>query len=84
MQLIDDPIGTLEQAVVGWNGRVIFIHFQCWEVLRILTFQRQRCIKILCTKDPEFYTPLALNCHKGQHLPALEVYRNQSPIEDRS
>ena len=36
--------------------------------------------KILCPKEPEFYTPLALNCQKGQHLPALEVYRNQSPI----
>ena len=22
---------------------------------------------------------LALNCQKGQHLPALEVYQNQSP-----
>ena len=30
-------------------------------------------------KDPEFYTPLALNCQEGQHLPALEVYKNQSP-----
>ena len=27
----------------------------------------------------DFYTPLALNCQKGQHLPALEVYKNQSP-----
>ena len=25
-------------------------------------------------------TPLALNCRKGQHLPALEVYKNQSPM----
>ena len=28
----------------------------------------------------EWYTPLALNCQKGQHLPTLEVYKNQSPI----
>ena len=26
-----------------------------------------------------FYTPLLLNCQKGQHLPAPEVYKNQSP-----
>ena len=36
-------------------------------------------MKILCPKDPEFYIPLALNCQKGQHLPAPEVYKNQSP-----
>ena len=41
--------------------------------------QRQRCIKILCPKDPDFYTPLALKRAKWQHLPALEVYKNQSP-----
>ena len=38
------------------------------------------CIKILCPKDPEFYTPLALNCQNGHQLPAPEVYENQSPI----
>ena len=59
-------------------GRLIFIHLQCWEVLPFLTSQRQWCIKILCPKGPEIYTPLALNCQKGQHLPALEVYKNQS------
>ena len=31
-------------------------------------------------KDPEFYTPLALNCQKGQHLPALEVYKKQVKV----
>ena len=41
--------------------------------------QRQRCIKILCPKDPDFYKPLALKAANGQHLPALEVYKNQSP-----
>ena len=42
----------------------------------------QRSIKILCPKDPDFYTPLALKtAQKGQHLPALVVYKNQSPIE---
>ena len=60
-------------------GGLIFIHLQCWEVLPFLTIQRQRCIKFLFLKDPEFYTLLALNCQKGQHLPALEVYKNQSP-----
>ena len=63
----------------GAFGRLIFIHLRCWEVLPFLTIQRQRCIKILCPKDPEFYTPLALNRQKGQHLPAPEVYKNQSP-----
>ena len=61
------------------SGRLIFIHLQCWEVLPFCRFQRQRCIKILCPKDPDFYTPLALKTAKGQHLPALEVYKNQSP-----
>ena len=60
-------------------GRLIFIHLRCWEVLPFLIIQRQRCIRILCPKDSEFYTPLALNRQKGQHLPALEVYKNQSP-----
>ena len=60
-------------------GRLIFIHHQCWEVLPFCRFQRQRCIKILCPKDPDFYTPLALKTAKGQHLPALVVYKNQSP-----
>ena len=36
--------------------------------------------KILCPKDPQFYTPLALNCQKGQCLPAPVVFRNQSPM----
>ena len=44
-------------------------------MLPFLTIQRQRCIKILCPKDPEFYTLLALNCEKGLHLLALEVYK---------
>ena len=35
-------------------GRLIFIHLRCWEVLPFLTLLRQRCIKILCLKDPEF------------------------------
>ena len=51
----------------------------CWEVLPLCRFQRQRCIKILCPKDLDFYTPLALKTAKGQHLPALAVYKNRSP-----
>ena len=42
------------------------------------------CIKMLCPQDPEFYTPLALNCQKGQHLPAPEVCKNQSSIFARN
>ena len=55
------------------GDRFFFFHLSCWEVLPFLTIQRQRCIKILCPKDPEFETPLALNCQKGQLLPAPEV-----------
>ena len=68
-----------KRPTAGNIGRLIFIHLQCWEVLPFCRFQRQRCIKILCPKGPDFYTLLALKTAKGQHLPALEVYKNQSP-----
>ena len=61
------------------DGRLILIHLHCWELLLFLTIQRQRCIKILCPRDPEFYTPLALNSRERQRPPALEVYKNQFP-----
>ena len=61
-------------------GRLIFIHLQCWEVLPFLTIQLQRCIKFMVLRAQEFYTPLALNCPKKQHLPALEVYKISLPI----
>ena len=54
-------------------------HHQCWEVLPFCRFQRQRCSKIPCPKDPDFSSPLALKTDKGQHLPALVVYKNPSP-----
>ena len=60
-------------------GRLIFIHLQFWEVLFFFTIQRQRCIQFRVLRAQNFCTPLALNCEKGQHLPALEVYKNQSP-----
>ena len=31
----------------------------------LFAVQRQQCFKILCPKDPEFHTPLELNCTKG-------------------
>ena len=62
------------------SGRLIFIHLQCWEVLSFSTIQRQRCIKILCPKDPELYTPLPLNCRKGQNVAALEVNKISPPF----
>ena len=79
-----DPRNNSRQDISEMNswgnfGRLIFIHLQCWEALPFCRFQRQRCIKILCPKDPDFYTPLALKMAKGQRLPALEVYKNQSP-----
>ena len=67
-------------ALGYFYGTLIFIHLQCWEVLRFCRFQRQRCIKIRVLRAQDFYTPLALKTAKGQHLPALEVYKNQSPI----
>ena len=66
---------------LGLPGRLLG-HHQCWEVLPFCRFQRQRCIKILCPGDPDFYTPLVLKTAKGQHLPALVVYKSQSPIFD--
>ena len=57
----------------------MFIHLQCWEALPFCHFQRQRCIKIRVLRAQDFYTPLALKTAKGQRLPALEVYKNQSP-----
>ena len=56
------------------------MHLQCWEVLPFCRFERQRCIKIRVLRAQDFYTPLALKTAKRQHLPALEVYKNQSPI----
>ena len=61
------------------SGRLNFIHHQCWEVLPFCRFQRQRCIKIRVLRAQDFYTPLALKTAKGQHLPALVVYKIQSP-----
>ena len=66
------------------SGRLIFIHLQCWEVLPFCRFQRQRCIKVRVLRAQDFYAPLALKTAKGQHLPALEVYKNQSPTKGRS
>ena len=62
-----------------FSGRLIFIHLECCEVLPFCRFQRQRCMKIRALRAQDFYTPLALKTAKGQHLPALEVYKNQSP-----
>ena len=68
---------------MGRSGRLIFIHLQCWEVLPFCRFQRQRCIKVRVLRAQDFYTPLALKTAKGQPLPALEVYKKQSPKKAR-
>ena len=47
-------------------------------MLSFLTLQRQQCIIFRVLRAQDFYTPLALICQKGQHLPALEVYKNQA------
>ena len=76
---LGEGVSPKDPSVLKWETD--FIHHQCWEVLPFCRFQRQRCIKILCPKDPDFYTPLVLKTSKGQHLPALVVYKNQSPIK---
>ena len=43
----------------------------------LFAVQRQRGIKFRVLRAQDFYAPLALNGKKGQHLPALEVYKNQ-------
>ena len=53
-------------------------------MLPFCRFQRQRCIKIRVLRAQDFYTPLALKTVKGQHLPALVVYKNQSPTKSLS
>ena len=65
--------------VAHFWGTDFYTH-QCWEVLPFCRFQRQRCIKSRVLRAQDFYTPLALKTAKGQHLPALVVYKNQSPI----
>ena len=56
-------------------GRLILIHLRCWEMLPLLTIQRQRCIKFRILRAWDFYTPLALNSRKRQHLSAPEMYK---------
>ena len=69
----------------GGGGGCENLCFPNWETdsvlggAALLTIQRQRCINFRVLRAQDFYTPLVLNCQKGQHLPALEVYENQSP-----
>ena len=80
VKFVSAILGPEMAAPILWTGgifgRRIFIHHQCWEVLPFCRFQRQRCIKI---RAQDFYIPLALKTAKGQHLPALVVYKNLSP-----
>ena len=78
-----DGCAELSERGVQVSGRPIFIHLQCWKVLPFLTIQRQRYIKFRVLRTQDVYTPLALNCQKGQHLSALEVYKDQSPSFNR-
>ena len=61
------------------HGTLIFMQLRYWELLPFLKIQRQRRIKFRVLRAQDLYTPLALICQKGQHLPAPEVYKNQSP-----
>ena len=60
-------------------GDCFLMHLQCWEALPFLIIQRQRCVKFRVLRAQDFYILLALNYQQGQHLPALEVYKKQSP-----
>ena len=54
------------------NGRLIFIHTStAGRCCIFLPFQRQRCIKLRVLWAQCFYAPLALNCQKREHIPAL-------------
>ena len=70
---------TLLAAFAVAFSRLIFIHLRCWEVLPFSTIQRQQCIKFRVLRAQDFYTPLPLNCQKGQHLPAPEVKKKSVP-----
>ena len=61
---------TSKEPSVFWAtvyGRPISIHLRCWEVPPFLTIQRQRYVKFRVLRAQDFYTPLPLNCQKGQH-----------------
>ena len=56
--------------------------FIFWEKARISENLRLGSVcplRFVPLSAPWFYTPLALNCQKGQHLPALVAYQKQSP-----
>ena len=68
--------GGLSKVETPENGRLIFIHHQCWEVLPFCRFQRQRCIQIRVLRAQDFYTPLALKTAKGstsQHWWCIKI-----------
>ena len=61
---------------------MFFKHFECWEGAALaFAVQRQHRLRILCLKDSELFTVLALNCKEGSTLSVLEVYANQVPRE---
>ena len=63
-------------APIARLGRLIcFLTSSVGMCCPFVPFSAPACIKILCPKEPDFYTPLALKTAKGQHLPALEVYK---------
>ena len=55
--------------------KLIFIHLQCWEVLRFLTLQRQRCMTFRVLRARDFYTPLATakRCSTSQHWRCIKI-----------
>ena len=55
--------GAREVTIDAIQGRLIFIHLGGAALFAIQ--RRRRYIKIVCPKDPEFYTPLALKYKKG-------------------
>ena len=61
-------------------GRLTLIHLRCWEVLPLLTIQRQRCTEFRVLRAQEFYTQLPLNCQKG-HCTSQHCQENEKSAQ---
>ena len=64
---------TFDQLGPSWSSTLSH------SILCTPEIQRQRCIKFRVLRAQDSYAQLALHCRKGQHLPSLEVYKNQLP-----
>ena len=86
------PVGFVSGAIVPARGvrklsmclvLLVFLPNPVLGGAALFAFQHQQCIKIRVLRAQDVDTPLSLNGKKGQHLPALEVHKNQSPSFDK-